>query len=830
MRDLSLGVLVVYGLQSSQESHICVSMRVMTGSYALLAGQVSTQKHGDMRCSSFCVHAVDPSSATSHLLHKRVHTILSCTEKFMSGRSGKIEDGVDVDPRDVKIKELAKKTRKMGLDLQKEKDKSSTAERDVERLVAELQAAQDELEDAKASPALAAMGARARAEAGAPSPSKGGSNPGDSAKIKHLHERLTQATTAAELAKAQLQVAHKAMQAEIGPDVDIADVIASVSRSAAASSAGTTGLAGSTTGVASSAAGGGWRGRAQRISLLKNKVKKLERRLAQGRGGDSEAGTPSSSTATDVNGAPIPGAGGGGSAGHGVDAAARQHVAEMGSQRSKAMEMLTSENDELRQVASDAQRKVDAGKARLRVMEIERKKTQQQLSTLLSKTDNDDKLIGALRAQLGRMEVQVSDAQRAASEAAAGGSVLYAGSRPLGGAASSVQHSAFRDGPGSPGSIGPSASVAGASQHGGGQAVAAAHAEAQRLGALATDQGRRLHNADRVIGSLKQEIASLRSQLGSGGAGGSGSGGGMASASSSRPGSADVRHMAGLEVAAQETDAKNRMLVMQVGKLQEAAAAAERRAAQAEGTIQSYIQRSSALEARCRELESAGATAGPADAPAALAAQLATLRNQEQAVAMQHASALAARDAAVAQMQQHVNAITGLWERFSGDVRQRLAGIGVMLPGGAPPASAGGSVASSMHSDHRGYPQHMGGGHGHFVPPSGGGVRMSQPPMGQQQQQHHHQHQHQHQHQQHHQQHQPGQHDELAQAAARDSSAISTATPHMRVSPVSAQQPQQPQQHSPPQEALKSRKHVKGDRKKPSKLSGLPQPARKHSG
>jgi len=750
------------------------------------------------------------------------------TDKFLSGRSGNIEDGVDVDPRDVKIKELAKKTRKLGLDLQKEKDKRSTAERDVERLVTELQTAQDELDDAKASPAV--LGARARAEAGAPSPSKTGPNPADAAKVKHLHERLTQATTAAELAKAQLLVAHKAMQAEIGPDVDVAEVIASVSRSAAASSAGTTGLAGSTSGVPSSAAGGGWRGRAQRISLLKNKVKKLERRLAtaQGRSDEADTGTPSSGIETDVNGAPIhtstPSSGT-----RDVDAAARQHVAAMGSQRSKAMEQLTSENDELRQAAAGAQRKVDAGKARLRVMEIERKKTQQQLSTLLHKTDNDDKLIGALRAELGRMEMQVGEAQRAASEAAAGGSVMYTGNRPLGGAASTVMGSAFRDGPVSPGSIGPSASVAGYQQggDGGAQAIAAAHAEAHRLGTLATDQGRRLQNADRVIASLKQEIASLRSQAGSGG---SSQPLGAASAGS-RPGSADVRHMTALEVAASEADAKNRMLVMQVGKLQEAAAAAERRAAQAEGTIQSYIQRSSAMEARCRELEGGGASVGPSDTPAALAAQLATLRNQEQAVAMQNASALAARDAAVAQMQQHVNALTGMWERFSSDVRQRLAGIGVMLPGGAPPSSAGGSVASSMHS---GPPRG-----GQFMPPSGGGVRMDPPPMSQQQQhaqwhqqqqQQQFQQQGQHPMQQQQQQGYPVQQQQQQQHAAQPGlaahsattalSASSSGAPHMRTSPVATQQEQQQ-----PKAALQARKNVKGGRSKP-RSSKLPTPSR----
>ncbi len=753
----------------------------------------------------------------------------------MSGRSGNIDDGVDVDPRDVKIKELAKKTRKMGLDLQKEKDKRTSAEKDVERLVAELQLAQDELEEAKASPA--ALGARARAEASAPSPSRSGA--GDSAKIKHLHERLTQATTAAELAKAQLQAAHKAMQAEIGPDVDVAEVIASVSRSAAASAAGTTGLAGSTSGVASSAAGGGWRGRAQRISLLKNKVKKLERKLAQAQGRGDEGGedTPSGGVATDVNGAPI--ATSGTPSGRDVDAAARQHVAAMGSQRSKAMEQLASENEELRQAANDAQRKVDAGKARLRVMEIERKKTQQQLSTLLHKTDNDDKLIGALRAELGRLEMQVSDAQRAASEAAAGGSVLYTGNRPLGGGASTVMTSAFRDGPGSPGSLGPSASVVGGGHAGGdsAQAVAAAHAEAQRLGALATDQGRRLHNADRVIASLKQEISSLRSQLGGGSSSQPlGGGAGGASASSSRPGSADVRHMTALEIVASETDAKNRMLVMQVGKLQESAAAAERRAAQAEGTIQSYIQRSSALEARCRELEAGGASTGPGDAPAALAAQVATLRNQEQAMAMQHASALAARDAAVAQMQQHVNALTGMWERFSTDVRQRLASIGVVLPGAPPGSAGGGSVASSAHSSFRGG-AHSGHHGGQFMPPAGGGVRMDQLPPGQQA---HFQQAQQQQQQQHFppqaQAHGHGQGQyggpqgahhspqQSAHAVSTDMSAASTETPHMRVSPVSSQQQQGQQQQ--PQEALQSRKHVKGGRKRQGGKSRLPVPSR----
>ena len=572
------------------------------------------------------------AATTAASAHRAARTLFP--GKFLGGGDeSKEADGVDVDPRDVKIKELAKRTRKLNLTLQKEKDAKARAEADVQRLVAELEEA-----------------TKARSAASSAGPTR---SPGKtSAKVRALQERLVAAHSQLEANKASLALAHKALAAEVGPDVPVADVLEAVSQGASAAAAGTTGLAGGSKHTASGAAGKGWRGRSQRILLLKNKVKKLQSALEAARkeGPTADAGSED---------------------GQDTPAEASEGAAHAKSRRSRTLEFLASENEELRQELEAVQKRAEAARARLRVVDMERKKATANITTLLSKTDNDDKLISALRSEVGHLERKVAEAQRAAADGRSGGSTLHLGSQPSFAAATTVA------GPPSPGTD--------AGQH--------AHAEAQRLSAIARDQGRRLETQDRVIATLQAEVAALRNAQQQAGGGAAPAPtpapGGMVGAS--RPSSSDIRHVRGMEVASAEAVARSRLLTMQVSQLQESLKAVSHRATQAEGTLQSYMARSAQLEARCRELEGAGAQVGSPSDPPALQAALATLQNQAQATHMHHASAIAARDAEAAQLRQALAAVSSAWDTFARDLREKAAAAGVALP---PPQLAAPAVAA----------------------------------------------------------------------------------------------------------------------------------------
>ncbi|KAK3286393.1 hypothetical protein CYMTET_6053 [Cymbomonas tetramitiformis] len=162
--------------------------------------------------------------------------------------------------------------------------------------------------------------------------------------------------------------------------------------------------------------GGEWRGRAQQISLLKEKVKDLKEKLLQaGEGGTGAAGGAATVAGGGVTGSgedapPVRKAG---------EALYRKNIEKLEKDRKSQIEKLESELDAAREEATAAKKRQDAATARKSAVEAELKSLKGQIHTLIEKTENDDKLINALRTELTKARKQGGGA---ASEGGSGNS------------------------------------------------------------------------------------------------------------------------------------------------------------------------------------------------------------------------------------------------------------------------------------------------------------------------------------------------------------------------------------------------------------------------
>eukprot|EP01063_Lacrimia_lanifica_P009851 TRINITY_DN16704_c0_g1_i1.p1 TRINITY_DN16704_c0_g1~~TRINITY_DN16704_c0_g1_i1.p1 ORF type:complete len:626 (+),score=255.93 TRINITY_DN16704_c0_g1_i1:136-2013(+) len=148
----------------------------------------------------------------------------------------------------------------------------------------------------------------------------------------------------------------------------------------------------------------GWRGRAQTISLLKGKVKELQRQLAQVNGEDGPI-APSDSASCAVGGyAPSTAAMTSATSPHGgrrdFDDVNRDRLTQVSTARKandlKVLQKLTEverERDALKE-------KLSAHTARTAVLENEQGNLKIQLQRVLQKTDNDDQLLTAYKTEL----------------------------------------------------------------------------------------------------------------------------------------------------------------------------------------------------------------------------------------------------------------------------------------------------------------------------------------------------------------------------------------------------------------------------------------------
>ncbi|XP_054266864.1 trichohyalin [Macrosteles quadrilineatus] len=145
--------------------------------------------------------------------------------------------------------------------------------------------------------------------------------------------------------KHELKLAHKALISEVGEGVSITSIV-------------------------NGPGGGGWRGRAQQIQTLQQRINELSEKTANPDAADREARKALS--------------------------AARLVEKELRAE-------LEKEVSALKEQLGEKQKKVEAMKARTRVLETSLSELRGRLSTLLDKSTHDDQLISALTAQLGSL-------------------------------------------------------------------------------------------------------------------------------------------------------------------------------------------------------------------------------------------------------------------------------------------------------------------------------------------------------------------------------------------------------------------------------------------
>lgn len=279
-----------------------------------------------------------------------------------------------MDPRDAKIVELAKKNRAMSLTVQREKDNAS-------RLQGELKRTNQALQQVQANPEAMRMGTQMpkgskiepwSLEKGQPSeePNRKEEMKALKDRLKDANNRLNSQTVQVGQLKQELASVKRALVKEIGEGVDLKAVVDG---------------------------GGGWKGRAQQISLLKDKLRESKRALEATRHTMENAPTM---TMADMQTQSAASAALAADRGFALDEKNRKHLSEIGRDRRRETEELEAKVTQLQEQNATLKKKNDGASARVKNLEKDMKAMKAKVLLVLEKSTNDDKLIAALKEQV----------------------------------------------------------------------------------------------------------------------------------------------------------------------------------------------------------------------------------------------------------------------------------------------------------------------------------------------------------------------------------------------------------------------------------------------
>ncbi|XP_065255889.1 coiled-coil domain-containing protein 13 [Emys orbicularis] len=298
---------------------------------------------------------VDENGRLYKLVRERDFEIRQLQKKIEEERLAlKGMSGLAGDVAATKIVELSKKNRELTAETESEKAKVKQLNNKVKELEKELQTALGKIQSLGGNDSGIKQSMLRRME---------GNSPG-SPELKALQEKLTAANFKAmefrnqlQTTKQELKMMQKLLASEVGEDVNIQNLLT---------------------------ISGSWRGRAQQILVLQGKLRELENQLGQSKSRASVNNVDEEMLAlTDPRK---------------LSAQEKNllRIRSLEKEKKEALEKLSGEHSTLQKDHEDVKKKLDASKARNKVLSNEVKALKGQILTLLEKGKHDDELIDAL--------------------------------------------------------------------------------------------------------------------------------------------------------------------------------------------------------------------------------------------------------------------------------------------------------------------------------------------------------------------------------------------------------------------------------------------------
>ncbi|XP_034615716.1 coiled-coil domain-containing protein 13 isoform X2 [Trachemys scripta elegans] len=298
---------------------------------------------------------VDENGRLYKLVRERDFEIRQLQKKMEEERLAlKGMSGLAGDVAATKIVELSKKNRELTAETESEKAKVKQLNNKVKELEKELQTALGKIQSLGGNDSGIKQSMLRRME---------GNSPG-SPELKALQEKLTAANFKAmelrnqlQTTKQELKMMQKLLASEVGEDVNIQNLLT---------------------------ISGSWRGRAQQILVLQGKLRELENQLGQSKSRASVSNVDEEMLAlTDPRK---------------LSAQEKNllRIRSLEKEKKEALEKLSGEHNTLQKDHEDVKKKLDASKARNKVLSNEVKALKGQILTLLEKGKHDDELIDAL--------------------------------------------------------------------------------------------------------------------------------------------------------------------------------------------------------------------------------------------------------------------------------------------------------------------------------------------------------------------------------------------------------------------------------------------------